>query len=850
MRWHHDSITQGEIEALHQAAQRAWADDTRYPIAHVTSPDSGQCYVTALWLKERLGGQVGKLNGHFAWLSPDSDFVLDLATHTGHIVYEENTSFAPYEAAPNGRTERFARRANRIFEHLSKVLHLSLDYMGDPLPASEPQRSTEIAQENDQGGSQTDQYWHDEPAWEPSQGQYKFVYCNPGESPIWMSDLSFRRIENVKVGDKVVGWDRSGSYDRRKLCESTVLEIFERTAEVVKVTFESGRKISCTADHRWLRHWSQGASNSGEQFVTPAPGELLTHVIDVDKADPILLTRYSRDAAWLGGIFDGEGSVQMTIKLSQCPDHNPEIRGRIKRSLERLGFEYTDGGVKDIWIKGGREEFVKFANWTDPVRRDKIAKLALGERWQTPDRIVSVEPEGTDTVYGMKTTTGNYVAWGYASKNCNGQLEISPFHDHEQLLAHTGVGKDHAGPMAIGHATLNDNKATWEVQSNMNVKGLDRIFKEYTKKVGWDWGGITNIEGEPISDDFAPKASSTLYWIYDEHLWIGRDTPAGLAIRTSSFGQSAQSGTVTIEGSRAFVSPVVERSIPSLYEWAEDSGLRLYAGNDNQLKVIPDLQEDNLYDPEFKNPDDRQFFPGAPDEREPSGVYKCPVCRRLFPGWDEYQGHRKREAEDAGEINEGPSGFPEVEESAIQDSHFTPQQPEVFSIAKVAGMTGPQRQRAVENADQIHPDTSQAVHKFPNGWSIRKLQTYGDKDREGKLMANCWQSPWAGHPAWSDWDQDGPPDLTGKLCNVEPLNPDHTGGWSHYSLRDEYNYPHVSFHVQEPNAEWGELGRATNAFGHGNSAVKPEHSGMIGNWASQNGIQWEPQPLSAGDHWE
>lgn len=36
----------------------------------------------------------------------------------------------------------------------------------------------------------------------------------------------------------------------------------------------------------------------------------------------------------------------------------------------------------------------------------------------TPDRVVEVEPDGYGRVIGMTTSTGNYVAWGYASKNC------------------------------------------------------------------------------------------------------------------------------------------------------------------------------------------------------------------------------------------------------------------------------------------------------------------------------------------------------------------------------------------------------------------------------------------------
>lgn len=441
--WHKDQITEGEIDALSQAAKRAWADDTRYPIAQVTGPDSGQCYVTSMWLKERLGGHIGKKRGHFVWLSPEGDYMLDLAPHTGSIVYEENTQgYQKYEATPNGRTQRFASRVTPIFEHLGKILHLSLDYMGDPLPASEPQRSTEIAQENDQGGNdQTAQYWHDEPAWEPSNGEYKYVLAND-------------------------------------------------------------------------------------------------------------------------------------------------------------------------------------------------------------------------------------------------QLEVSPQHDHEQLLAHTGVGKDYRGPMAIGHANLENNRATWTVDSNMNIKGLDKAFKDYSKKVGWDWGGITNLEGEPISDDFGPKSSSTLYWLYDDHLWIGNDTPAGLAVRTGSYSESAVSGTVRVAGTRAYVSPVVGRSIHSLYDWANDSGLRLYAENDNQLKVVPDLQEGNNY---AEDPvEQHQYFPPQADDRGPSGLYRCPACKRLFPGWDEYSDHRRRAhgGEEVGEVNSGPSGFPEVEESAIQDSHFTPQQPEIMPVAR------------------------------------------------------------------------------------------------------------------------------------------------------------------------
>lgn len=487
MRWHYDSITQGEIAALRKTAEYAWAEDTRYPIAS-GGGDSGQCYVTAVWLKERLGGNVGRCKGHYAWLSPDNDYVLDIAPHTGQIVYEENTRFKPIETIPNGRTQRFARRANDIFDHLSKVIHFSLDYMGDALPGQEPQRETE-------NGQQDSQYWHDEPGFKPAAGSYKFVYAN-------------------------------------------------------------------------------------------------------------------------------------------------------------------------------------------------------------------------------------------------GALEVSPFHDHDQLLAHTGVSKDHKGPIAMGHATVGNNKATWEVASNMNVKGLERIFKDYTKHVGWQWGGITNIEGEPISDEFAPKGARQLHFAFDQgtdHLWIGNGTLGSIAAKHLSSSSDVDiermgTGILYVTGRQAhllYSRKLESRAVRHLSDFCEDRGYLLYlSGNDNQLKVIPDLQQFNNGDPNAQNPDEHQY-PAAPmDERSPAGIYKCPVCRRLFPGWDEYADHRRIEAEDAGsEINEESSRFPELpNKDDTFPAHFTEQQPSIMPVARSEA-------ERVETWDGLAEDGDQffVAYKFGSPVAYSKL-------RGGKLL--------------------------------------------------------------------------------------------------------------------
>ena len=449
MRWHHDSITEGEIQALYEAARRSWAEDTRYPIAHHATADAGQCYVTSYWLRQRLGGEIGRSGGHYVWLSPGGEYYLDLASHTGSPRYERNEKYQPITTSENERTQRFASRATEIFDHLGSLLHISLDNMGDALPAEEPQKSEDLAQEH--------QYWHDEPGWKPAEGEYKFVYGN-------------------------------------------------------------------------------------------------------------------------------------------------------------------------------------------------------------------------------------------------GQLEVSPIHDHDELFDHTGLGPDHTGPLAMGHIIVNGNRATWEVDSNINLSGLARIFRDYSKNVGWQWGGLTDGEGQPISDEFAPKNSTVVHYVYDPsegHLYLSSTrTASELALRSPGV-RGGERGAMALQAgalkqlqvgssNRAYVCSYDEDTIRNLYDYCQDHGLTLYAGNDNLMKTVPDLELDNNYDPNPKDPDGHQYPGGYADEREPSGVYKCPVCHRLFPGWFEYQEHRRNEANDnLGEEPIEDGKFPENDMDATYPTHFTPMQPEIMPLGSV-----------------------------------------------------------------------------------------------------------------------------------------------------------------------
>jgi superfamily II DNA or RNA helicase len=280
-------------------------------------------------------------------------------------------------------------------------------------------------------------------------------YCCPPEAPVWMSDMSFKPIGEVRPGDEVIGWDEGargaspkkkqdtkgrgnrhvGGAGRggkqRKLVRSRVLEVGRRIAPIVKVTLESGRVVRCTSDHRWL---SGAHSNKKNPWTRVLVGHHLAHVIDVPRA---LSSEEQQLAFWLGGLFDGEGDVSNAAKsrtraigISQSPTRNKNVCVAIERAFTALGFDF---GVSQIrkdnpcvrYTIGGRQTMTNFLSWCAPVRRSRVEECILGSRFKTPDRIVSIEPDGAGEVVSLTTTTGNYVVWGYASKNCDAkQIEV------------------------------------------------------------------------------------------------------------------------------------------------------------------------------------------------------------------------------------------------------------------------------------------------------------------------------------------------------------------------------------------------------------------------------------------
>lgn len=264
------------------------------------------------------------------------------------------------------------------------------------------------------------------------------TFCLPLDAPVWMGDFTFKPLSEVKVGDEVIGTcnkrkpvteaknlrkgrNRNTVRFEDHLQRVKVTAVHRTRQEVRRLTMKSGRIIYCTPDHRWLSI----SSPNYKPYVIPRVGSKLTYVVDDPGPCPDILK-----AAWLGGIYDGEGCRNY---IAQSRDHNPEVYTRIDQFLKELGFDskpvYKKTSVKKyesgIRFNGGFDAAVKFSNWIPACRFYKAAeRYLLISKYKERDTVVAIESCGIQDVGCLTTESGDFIAYGYVTSNCDPTMDI------------------------------------------------------------------------------------------------------------------------------------------------------------------------------------------------------------------------------------------------------------------------------------------------------------------------------------------------------------------------------------------------------------------------------------------
>jgi hypothetical protein len=447
----------------------------------------------------------------------------------------------------------------------------------------------------------------------------------------------------------------------------------------------------------------------------------------------------------------------------------------------------------------------------------------------------------------------------------NGEFKVSPVDDHSTMLSETGASPNHNGPTAVGYINVKGRNALWSVESNIGLRGLVKMMKDYSKQVGWDWGGLVDGSGQPVHEDYAGKTAYYYGW---------RD--GDLLISERPFWP--HTGRIEVgNGIASFEKPPNPFAREGLEEWAKDFGYRIAeypGGGDIENRMTP--MDDKIKSKEWLQQYDKgnpEAEPGKEFEGEPHGELICPICGEQQPNFKEYVLHTK--------------GHQDPTMQPIDDGHFptiepldeplglrpTQSQPTAIPLSSVqinpwkfapegwrfASETATQKLQRKERLEQtLGPDQTNVVHEWPNGWKMHEINNYADMEREGRMMGNCFglytsdnpHEVWGEHPECDFfWDDEGSVDEGSverpgepgaeDIHNYNIPLPQHHQGMF-FSLRDPDGLPHASGDLKKEEMG-GDIFDEGAWLGRHNTTPKLQHQELIEDWLHKE-YGREPEP--------
>lgn len=257
-----------------------------------------------------------------------------------------------------------------------------------------------------------------------------YIYsCHGAGTKITMSDWQQKNIEDVKVGECVVGFVVGDKEHRTKLLPTKVLAVNKRRAIAVKSIMEDGREIIHTPDHKW---WS-GRTGVDKHNVYAELSTKYRHLHSLCSVfgDDIYTEKTENIAAWayLAAMIDGEGACKhKVIQITQDYILHGNVCEKIEWALNECKIPYSicipDGRTCKVYnLTGGRFTKLRLLNMAgeflgkkEDIERQCYNAKDFGRKTQV--KLVSQEVIGEIEVYNIQTESGNYIANGFCSKNC------------------------------------------------------------------------------------------------------------------------------------------------------------------------------------------------------------------------------------------------------------------------------------------------------------------------------------------------------------------------------------------------------------------------------------------------
>ena len=276
--------------------------------------------------------------------------------------------------------------------------------------------------------------------------------CVHPQTKILKSDLTWVPIDEIVVGDSLVSTDEQapgGKGKGRKMRAAVVLAKNDVYEPAYQLTFDNGRTLIATPDHRFLCVVLSSRKNPDHKknkYGIHATGTTWKHVKHMKIGDSIRFLVHPWESGgyedgWFGGILDGEGSLRKKEKAGSevtVTQVAGDVLDRAIHYLDANQYAYrfsidtreagissklgskpvcrlTLGRMNDIFRLVGQTRPSRFLS-KDWWENKDIPGRGWGIKTAWP-KITEIKYLGMQRMLDLQTSTKTYIAEGFVSHN-------------------------------------------------------------------------------------------------------------------------------------------------------------------------------------------------------------------------------------------------------------------------------------------------------------------------------------------------------------------------------------------------------------------------------------------------
>ncbi|MFW6273001.1 MAG: radical SAM protein, partial [bacterium] len=195
-------------------------------------------------------------------------------------------------------------------------------------------------------------------------------FCLSGNTLILMDGWSWKRIDELKEGDTVIGFDNS-----KKIVTSRVKKTMIRYSDLYRIYFDGGF-VDCTEDHLWLNNIGKWFSLNNRIKI----GSFRSKIRHISNP-AIYVEDEDYMKGYICGIFDTDGShnrlhkkeENYTYQWASIRVRDKEIIDFSKKALEKMNIN-VEKTVSNNYYKG-EKYYLNRLEFRDKNRYDMLVKL-------------------------------------------------------------------------------------------------------------------------------------------------------------------------------------------------------------------------------------------------------------------------------------------------------------------------------------------------------------------------------------------------------------------------------------------------------------------------------------------